>query len=620
MCAAPAPSPPPDAPPLRFIVGAAALLALAALLAYAGSFSVPFVFDDVPSIVDNASLRQLWPLWSALTPPPETLGLPVGGRPLVNLSLALNYALGGTAPAGYHAFNLLVHILAALALFGVARRTLLRPILRERFGAAALPLAFALAALWMLHPLQTESVTYVCQRAESLMALAYLTTLYTFIRGVDAPVPAQRRWHALTVIACVLGMACKEVMVSAPLLVLLYDRTFCAGRFSAAWRLRGRLYTALAATWLLLAALVVANFHRGGTAGFETGVTPWTYALTQCHAIVHYLRLALWPHPLVFDYGIETVQSATTVALPGLLLLGLLALTLLALRHRPALGFLGAWFFAILAPTSSIVPVATQTMAEHRMYLPLAAVTALIVLGLHGLARRSTLLVCIVLAVVLGCATARRNADYRTELDLWADTIAQHPENSRAHGNLGILLFKAGRTADAIARFEAALRLRPDFPEARANLGAAFLGLGRPQEAALHSAEALRLQPDSPDTRSNLGLALKQLGRTADAMREFSTVLRAHPDHADANHNLGIALLEAGKTTEAIAHFETALRTRPAFANAHSNLGVALMRMGRHTEAISHYETALRLDPGSVAARDNLAALRAHLETSGRSK
>lgn len=597
----------------KLVAFAGAGLGLGVLLAYANSLSGPFVFDDVPSIIDNPTLRQLWPWWKPLAPPPEALGLPVGGRPLVNLSLALNYALGGAAPAGYHVFNLVIHLLATLALFGVVRRTLLLPALRERSGPTSLGLACSVAALWSLHPLQTESVTYICQRAESLMALCYFTTLYAFIRSIDAPRPF--RWQVFLVTVCLLGMACKEVMVSAPIVVLLYDRTFVAGTFVAAWRLRWRIYLTLSATWALLAWLVLGNLHRGGTAGFETGVTPWTYALTQIPAIIHYLRLALWPRPLVFDYGISTATDPAVVIWPGVLLIALLTLTLYALVRRPYAGFVGAWFFLILAPTSSIVPVATQTMAEHRMYLPLASVIVLLVLGLHRLAGRHLLLTSAALAIVLGGLTARRNTDYHSALGLWADTIAKRPDNARAHSNLGILLFEAGHPAEALEHLTTALRLRPDFPEARANAGTVYLRLGHPREALPQLAEAVRLKPDFAEAHSNLGLALKQVGRPDEATREFREALRLRPDYVDAHHNLAIALLEANQLPESLAQFEITVRLKPDFAEAHSNLGVALMRAGRFDEALAHYETALHLNPTYTAARENLEALKARLNS-----
>jgi len=165
----------------------------AGLLAYCNSFTGGFFHDDFTSIPENPTIQRLWPIWQALSPPHRG-ELTVEGRPLINLSLAINYALGGYNVWGYHALNLTVHILAGLTLLGIVRRTLRQPALRDRFGAAANELGLATAVLWTVHPLQTESVTYIVQRAESIMGLFYLLTLYCFIRGAESPLAGNGKW------------------------------------------------------------------------------------------------------------------------------------------------------------------------------------------------------------------------------------------------------------------------------------------------------------------------------------------------------------------------------------------------------------------------------------------
>ena len=248
---------------------------------------------------------------------------------------------------------------------------------------SALPLALAVATIWVVHPLLTEAVTYVVQRAESMVGLFYLLTLYCFVRGAASR--SSGVWYACSAIACLLGMATKEVMVSAPLMVLLYDRTFVAGSFREAWRQRWPVYAALASTWIVLGYIVMATASSGG----YFAEAPWqSYLVTQLHAIVRYLRLAVWPDTLVFDYGSPLVGSVREVAPDALIIVLLLAGTAVSLWRWRALGFLGAWFFAILAPTSSVIPVAGQTVAERRMYLPLAAVIAVLVIGTYLLGRK----------------------------------------------------------------------------------------------------------------------------------------------------------------------------------------------------------------------------------------
>jgi protein O-mannosyl-transferase len=591
------------APPRGRIALAAGVIAVAAAGVYWNSLGCPFVFDDQPTIVGNPSIRHLWPPGPVLWPPAGAGG--ASGRPLLNLSLALNYAAGGLDVRGYHAVNVLLHALVALVLFGVVRRTLLaRP--AERWRASSLMVAFVAALLWAVHPLLTESVTGVVNRAELLAALFFLLTFYGFIRGVQSPA-ASRRWLGLAVAACLLGMASKEWMVSAPLLVLLYDRTFVAGTFRAAWRRRRPWYWALAGTWLALGLVMAASHHRNDTVGFGLGVSAWSYALTQCFAIVRYLRLSVWPHPLVLDYGRYLVPGWAAVGPQALLLAALAAATAWALVRRPAAGFLGAGFFALLAPSSSVVPLVTQTVAEHRMYLPLAAVIVAAVAAVQAAAGRRGLVALLALAAGLGGLTVRRNRDYRSEFAIWSDTVAKWPDNARVQLRLGILQFEAGRIDAAIADYRRALRLEPDNPDALRSLGHALYDTGRLAEAIDCYRAALRLRPDLAEVHNNLGVALVRIGRLPEAMAHYEAAIRLKPDYDKPHNNLGIALLQLGRTGEAAAQFEAAVRLNPDFADAHMNLGNVLLQLGRPAAAIAHYHQALRLEPDFADAHVNLA-------------
>jgi tetratricopeptide (TPR) repeat protein len=666
---------------------AGSLVVLAALAAYHNSFSGPFIYDDLGSSTGNPTIQHLWPVWKVLSPPPTQT---VGGRPLVNLSLALNYALSGDAVWSYHAMNLLIHILAGLTLLGLVRRTLLQPVLHGRFDAMALPLALAVALLWVVHPLQTECVTYIIQRAESLMGLFYLLTLYCFVRSTDEtgerqeatgnrpdrgslsnsafsfqPSPSRRSlreggtsglWPLASCLFCFLGMASKEVMVSAPLMVLLYDRTFVAGSFRAAWQQRRKLYLGLTGTWLLLGYLMVATGSHGGTVRFGASIPAWAYALTQFRAIAHYLRLAVWPQPLVFDYGVSVLRQVAVAAPYAAIIVPLVALTVVGLWRNHPLGFLGAWFFAILAPSSSVLPLLTETVAEHRMYLPLATVAVLVVLGLYSLLGRRSAVVFLALVVGLGWVTVQRNKDYQSAMAIWSDTVAKCPDNGRAHDNLGNALVKIpdripdamaqfeealrldpdsskthnnlgsallkmpDRIPDAIAQFEAALRLNPDFMEAHYNLGNALLNVpGRSADAIVQFEAALRLNPDSVETHINLGNALlNEPGRSADAITQYEAAVRLDPGSAKAHYDLGNALLNVpGRSSDAMAQFEAALRIDPDSAETHENYGAGLLDMpGRLPDAIAQFEAALRLNPDSVETHINLGI--ALLKTPGR--
>ena len=579
---------------------AAALLTAAALAAWANSFRGPFIFDDLPAIVENGTIHTL--ALSSVLAPPHT-GQPANGRPFVNLSFALNWAAGAADVRGYHVLNLAIHVLAALALFGVVRRTLRSRPLATKFAADATPLAVALAALWMLHPLQTESVTYIAQRAESLAGLCLLLTLYASIRGAESPTPT--RWHTVAVVTCLLGMATKEVMYAAPVLVLLHDRTFLSGTFRQALRRRPWFYAALAATWLLLGWLVIRAGTRGATAGFGLGITPWHYLLTQCGAVIHYVRLAFWPDPLVLDYGTTTTNSLADVWPQAALLLALFGATLVALVRCPPWGFLGAWFFLLLAPTSSMLPLATQTIAEHRMYLPLAAIIAGIVVAVwHVLGRRSVI-VFIAIAIAFGTLTARRNTDYRSAISIWQDNIAKRPDSPRPYGELASALSNAGRVPEALTAYETAVRLLPNYPKVHHNYGVALAAAGRLDEAAAQFELALAQLPTLADAHYELGNVRHEQGRNAEALACYEAAIRLLPDFALAHNNAANILTIFGRTDEALAHYAAAARADPNLPDAQYNWANALASLGRFAEAVPHYEASLRLAPGLVSAHEN---------------
>ena len=612
----------------------ACLIVLAGLVVYANSFQGVFVFDDLAAIQENPTIRSLWPLHRVLFPAPHPIleGNTVQGRPLLNLTFALNYAAGGLKLWGYHAGNLAIHLLAALALFGIVRRTLLLPAHREKMENGAEWLALAVALLWAVHPLQTESVTYLAQRAESLVGLLYLLTVYLAIRGFNSARPWG--WYAASAAVCALGMTAKELMATAPVLVLLYDWTFVAGSLRTGWRARRGFYAALFASWAVFAAVlvgtggsslanVVALFSQlgGGAVSSDSEHNiPWhEYALTQFGAIVHYLRLSLWPHPLVLDYGYAVANSFWEVALPAIVVAGLLAGTVMALRRRHWAGFLGAWFFLILAPTTSVIPLSRQTMAEHRMYLSLAAVVVLVVLGGNAAWRKwaahrrngraiAAASAAAVLAA-LSWRTIARNRDYRSDLSIWRETVAHCPTNFRAQHNLGMVMHRLGRGAEAGAQFRKALELSPTYAVGHGSLGNLLMESGNLDEAIAHFRKAVEIRPDFEGGWFNLGNAMVKAGQFDSALAAYRRAVEVWPDFAEAHNNLGLLLLQTGHTGEAIVHYRRVVAILPEKVAGYGNLGFALSEIGRFEEAVASYRKALALNPRELAVLSNFAWL-----------
>ena len=622
---------------------AVAIIVVATLAAYANSLGGPFVYDDISSIPENPSIRSLAQLGAVLNPP-ATDGRTVGGRPFLNFTLALNHAVSGTDVWSYHALNLAIHLAAGLTLFGILRRLLARA--AAPVVADAEVIAGIVALLWTLHPLQTEAVTYTIQRAESLMGLLYLQTLYAFLRAAETP--TSRVWSAWCVGACGLGMMTKEVMVSAPVLVLLCDRTFFVGSFREAWRQRRGLYLALALTWVPLGLLVASHGgNRGGSIGFGGSIGWWEHGLTQFQAICRYLWLSFWPHPLVFDYGPQRITGAMDVV-PYLVPVAAVAwFTVRGFWRRTALGFAGVWFFAILAPTS-IIPGPTQMTVEHRMYLPLAAVLGTAVLGAHRLAGRRILWAGAAVAVAFAGLTIARNRDYRTELALWEDTMQKRPDNPVAvgaygatlskenrlpearaaleravqlgpwywdiQGNLGTVLAKMEKFPEAVEAYQRALQSQPNRIEIRENLARALVRLGKIDDAAAEYRRVLATPPGSAESYAGLGICLMLLNRPTEAMDQFQAALRMRPDDAETELNLGNVLALTGQPTGAIPHFEAALRIRPDFAEAACNLADALFLLRRPADAVSRYEGALAAQPANAMVHARFGALLAQLQ------
>ena len=790
------------------------LLILAGVLAYWNSFDGVFVYDDLPSILDNPHIRVLWPLSEAMSLPLWSSATTVDGRPLLSLTFALNHHFLGPEPWGYHLVNLVIHITAGLLLYGIVRRTLELPRLdqrslavpseasqrrrgevgfRERYAGSGTWLALATAVIWLVHPLQTESVTYIVQRAESLMGMFFLLTLYASLRGFasqesgarsqesggppapgvartmqeknyivnfavnyigklarelcrklvrsssrqssrcscrpgkeNPPLAPPRRgtreenppssppwrgwgwvtsvagfagiqaigeelwsmagpsrlivaanagpsesvkrirlsvsvknavkcalstlnrtlnptlrrhpcsdtlnrlpfsiasvyhrrslgdtggthtirerartqtspranptpWHLLAILACACGMGVKQTMFSAPLLVILYDHVFIGGLAPGGRGLqgplsvarpgrpgRGRFYVALFSTWLIVFGIIAATWKES-TSDFIT-ISPLRYALTQPLVLLYYLRLAIWPSPLVLSYSWPLEYQWPRIVLPGMVILGMLAVMFRGLWRRTWYGFVAAWFFLILAPTSSIAPM-RQTIFEHRMYLSLAAVAVLVVMGAEYAVRklvtdpkRRALLggsVATVIVIVFGYLTHARNSEYHDEIGIWQDNLAHQPGSHVAHTNLGYHLRKAGKYAEAVSHLQAALQIDPGRPAAHYNLGRALRGLGRTREAIAHYQQALRADPGLSDAHYDLGNALFALGRHREAVEHYQQAVQLKPDYADAHNNWGVVCQADGRLPEAIGHFEQALRLKPDYTVARENL------------------------------------------------
>ena len=632
------------------------IIALLAVAAYARAMTAPFVFDDRSNVLENESIRNLWPPWNALWAAP---GVGNAGRPLVNLTNALNYAAGGLDPAGYHLVNLAIHLLGGFVFFALARRSFalarFRGALPPNPGGAppgdlaATAAALFAAGVFTLHPLATESVTYVTQRSEEMMLLFLLLCLLFAVKGWETG--KSRPWHALSAAAMLAGAASKETMIAAPVLVLLWDRLFVRDRFFDCLRRSPLLYSGLLAGLLFLGLLTVSG-KTLAAAPLSTTLSPLSYAAVQAVMGWRVVRLFLLPLGLCFDaHGMprpETWRIALAVAcwLPVFAAVGL------GLRRGSPAGFWGAFFFLLLAPSSSFLPLA-DLFFEHRAYGALAALSALSALaGLFlyerlkaagrwdARARRALGAAVILVFLLLTGATFARNGVYASPVALWSDTVRKAPYNPRAHLNLGVALRDTDRIDQEILAYQEALALKPDYPDALHNLAHALTRAGRYQEALDLYNRAVKSSPLDADSINGRGVVLAILGKREEAIADYRRALAIAPGNVMALANLGKALFESGRSDEARRCFEDALRIAPDFFPAHAGLGdildaagdlngaalqysltlsgghefpdvrfklaVILGKLGRPQDAIENYRRAVAFDPNFFEAFYNL--------------
>jgi len=613
------------------------LLIAAGLLVYLHSLDGPFIFDDDQILLNFREVEHQGNLTELLT---------ATRRPLAHLTLWVNYQLGGEEPSGYRLTNIAIHLVASLALLGLIRRTLLRPPLQARFAPIASMLAFAIALFWVVHPLNTQAVTYTVQRMESMMGMCMFLTLYCAVRHLEAMETSNAArslpWFLAAVAFSLAGMLTKEVMVVVPVVVLLYDWCLTRDSLRDLLRKRGLLYVLLALTTLPLFLLGSAEGDASAGFGMET-LAPWQYALSQPLIILKYLKLSIWPHPLVLDYmhqaehtrfhreDVAWTISFIQVAVPMLLITAAVAVTAWGVYGRKAWAFTAGAFFIVLAPTSSIMPIA-DLMFEHRMYVPLAAVVVLVVLPAALLWQRlsstmrpvAAIALILIPSLALGVTTFQRNEEYRDKITIWQTVVERRPTNPRGWHHLGSAFYAQSDLEMADLCWQQTLALSPrGFPEAYANMARLRLDQHRIDEARKLLDEALRLQPDDGEFHYAMGQTLVHAGDLEGATASFHRALSLKPMriHAKTRVNLGLIHLQQQRPDEGLAHLQQALIMDDRLdrdADVHNALGQAQALLGDLPQAEFHFMQTLHLNPQHAHAPVNLLTLSRSYGEAGR--
>lgn len=614
-----------DSAPLAVLAAATGLVALG-IAVWWGVWRGGWVFDDHTAIERNAALiAGDW--WNAAF---GTEHQPLANRPLACLSLATDFAVFGQSPFGPHLVNLMLHLGNAVLLLLLVRRSLLAPNLGSRFDEPrALRFAAVVAGLWMVHPVTVEAVAYATQRSTLLAAGFLLLSLWATLRAHGARRPLGFRIVVWLALAC--AMASKEDLVVGPVLVALFERAFLLPTW-ASLRARWRWLATLATTWTVVGACLWLG-PANPTVGYSVPpfVTAPQWLMTQAGVVLHYVVQVLWPGGLRTYYDQGIVREFGRAVMPGLAVIALLAASLACWRTRPWWGWLGALFFLLLAPTSSILPIVTELVAERRIYLPMLAVLVPVLFAVDGLRRMAsprTAKLGPVLAgaaiVALALSTRVRIGAYADETAFWADAFAKLDPGSRTAQAAGILtnqaavLKRQGRSAESDALLDTAM-LCEDMSEATVVQHAlSLLPRGQHEQAVANMREVVR-RGGSINTFAVLGICLASAHTAAGAgpddprLAEADACLRRAIAGGVAGARewlwLGNVSLAAGNLAEAEKAFAACGQLRPDATEPRLGLAEILVRRGHVADGRQLATEVLAGSPGDVAQRLRFAAL-----------
>ncbi len=601
------------------------ILPFLGLIIYSNTIQAPFVFDDGINIVENQSIRDLGGFWP-----------PSGSRYLGILSFALNYHFHGLDVSGYHLVNIVIHILNAILVYWLLSLTIQLPLFKWS-GSKIFLFPFLSAVIFLVHPVQTQAVTYIIQRFTSLAAFFYLMAVIFYIKARiwNGRTILLLSYYALSLTFTVMAMKTKEISFTLPLIIALYEFTFF--RSTTFRSLRGRLlYLLPFLATMLIIPLGMVHIGRPlgeligelSRASAETSVMPISrqdYLLTQFRVIVTYLRLLFLPinQNLDYDYPISysLFEPQTLISMISLISIFAVAIYLFkrSLKTDNVYGVLAyfgiLWFFITLSVESSIIPI-SDVIFEHRLYLPSVGVIISLHAALFYLLEKiwegrqwQTLIIfyLIIITPVLSTAAYLRNAVWKDNRTLWADVVKKSPNKARPHNNLGNAYARLNLIGSAEEEYKSAIRLDPDFADAHKNMGDIYRFKGELEKAVLEYSIAVKLKPDLPEVYLQLGNIYLEQQRWDKAINEFRTAIILRPDYPIAHFNTGIAYARMGSMESAIQGFRNAIILKPDYAEAHLNLGSVYGQMGMADEAIKEFKTALEINPGMEEARNNLA-------------
>lgn len=576
---------------LRVNLPVMAGIVLLGIILYSHTLHVPWYMDDINNILDNQSVHSLGNATQALF---------TSARGFVNLTFAVNYALGGDNVVGFHVVNIAIHLLTSCVAFLLLKRAFRQNVL----------LAVGGAMIFLAHPLQTQAVTYIVQRATSLAALLFFLAIYLYTRAREtAEVKRERQWLFYTgaLVCGALAVFIKQNTAILPVAILLFDRYFLSDEHRLQWK--KMLYSltpfALVPAWSALHNLLLPIFTTGevlATLGRMPNLvhlkhlSPLNYLFTEFSVIWLYLRLLVFPQGQALDYDYPIVATLftwpTLIALIGIILL--LVVATIARDKFPRLSFGILWFFLTLAVESTIIPL--DPVFEHRLYIPMFAFGLMIMACCAKLPSRLGLRVVSAIILILAVLTWQRNNLWNDPVAFYQQNLEVAPRNERVHLHLGNALMDIGRMADAQRSYENGLKINPDYTLLYLAFSKSYALSNDYQRAVSLLKKALEIDPGNDDIYVNLGgtyIIMKQFDRAIDTLQ---TSLAFSQENPNIYSNLAVAYEQTGRLKEALDYFEHAIQLDESNPQRYFTMGVAMSRHGNFKEALQAYLKALELD------------------------
>jgi len=580
---------------------AGTLLCALGIIAYANSFSVPFHFDDETHITENPYLHQM----STLRPAALLRAMVQDGRqnrPFSNLTFGLDYYFHGEKVWGYHLVNLGLHLFAALMAFLALRLTFRRAGLPENRRDLA---ALASIAVWTVHPLQTQAVTYIVQR-QTVMASAFLlATLAAYVAGREAGSRARKyALYTAALVAMILAAGSKETALVTPALLLLYELYFFQN-FSFGFLRRHPLKAVVAV--IILSSLFILYLRPEMWAKIALGYQNYSFTLperllTEPRVLFDYIGLILLPLPSRLSLEHAPVLSSSLVhpwtTLPAILAwIGLIAAAFRFARQQPLLSFALLWFLGNLFLESSFLPL--DLMNEHRLYLPSLAVIVPLAAApiLYTRRLRWPLAALGLIVIFLVLATITRNRVWQSPRRLWTDAIEKAPGVARAWTNLCAVQVAEADYQAALAGCRRAIAIDPRIAEPHNYLGIAYYQLRDPERGEEEFQKAIALNPEFDLALFNLAELYRKQAEPEQAIAAFQRTLAVNPDNDRAHLHLGHLYLLQHQPRLAIPHYQEVVKLRPRWPRAYSYLAQAYLDAGDCAAARRAAERGLLLDP-----------------------